>query len=301
MSTRANGPLAGLAWLKRGLNVGRYNPRAIFGGAAVLMMAAMVPTVLQVLAHSALQPGPGAAAVIAALATVLSVLLLGPLMGGYLRVIDASERGASAHAADVLAPFRDAHDLRRMIAFSFVMLLVQLGAFSLLMAIFGSVLEALQAWSANLAELVQSAKPGQQPPQLPAPPEGLGGLFSLAGLFALFVAAVFAIGLGQLALRGRSVGAALLEGLSGAARNLLPLLVLALVAFAAVMAASVAAVLVVSILTLLHPVLGALGLLLFYLVAMLALYAVMFGVMYHFWRDVAGDTPPAAAIAGFEA
>lgn len=301
MSTRANGPLAGLAWLKRGLNVGRNNPRAVFGGASLLMIAAMAPAVLQVLAHAVLQPGPGVAAVIAALATVLSVLLLGPLMGGYLRVIDASERGAPTHAADVLAPFRDGHDARRLIAFCFIMLLVQLGASTLLAAIFGNVLEALQTWSVKVVELLQNAKQGQPPPQLPAAPAGLGGLFSLAGLLTIFVMAMFAIGLGQLALRGRSVGAALLEGLSGAARNLLPLLVMALVAFAAVMAVSVAAALVINILTLLHPMLGGLGLLLLYGLAMLALYAVMFGVMYHLWQDVAGETPPAATIAGFEA
>lgn len=299
MTTRANGPLAGLAWLKRGLNVGRTNPRAVFGGASLLMVAALVPGVLQVFAHALLRPGPGLAAVIAALTTVVSVILLGPLMGGYLRVIDASERGVPAHAADVLAPFRDAHDARRMIVFSFVMLLVQLGAFTVIMAIFGGVMEALQAWSASLAELLQNAKPGQQP-AVPAPPEGVGGLFSLAGLFALFVAAVFAIGLGQLVLRGRSVGAALLEGLSGASRNLLPLLVMAVVIIAAAMAASLAALLVATVLSLLHPTLGVLAVLLLYLGAMLALYAVMFGVMYHFWRDVAGDTP-APAIAGFEA
>ena len=36
MTTRANGPLTGLQWLKGGLNTGRNNPRAILGGAAVL-------------------------------------------------------------------------------------------------------------------------------------------------------------------------------------------------------------------------------------------------------------------------
>ena len=47
MTTRANGPLSGLDWLKRGLNSGRHNPRAIFGGAAVLMVAALLPSIVQ--------------------------------------------------------------------------------------------------------------------------------------------------------------------------------------------------------------------------------------------------------------
>ena len=44
MTTRANGPLAGLAWLRRAFNAGRHNPRAIFGGASLLMVAALPKT-----------------------------------------------------------------------------------------------------------------------------------------------------------------------------------------------------------------------------------------------------------------
>lgn len=298
MTTRANRPLAGLAWLKRGFNSGRHNPRAIFGGAALLMVAALIPGFLQAFMHAVLKPGAGGATIIAALTTVLAVILLGPLMGGYLRVIDASERGQSAHASDVLAPFRHAQDARRMIAFSFVMLLVQLGALSLLFAVFGHALQNLQDWYLHVAELLQSAKPGQ-PADLPPPPTGLGGLFSLGGLFALFVAAVFSIGLGQLALRGHGIGTAVFEGLSGAVRNLLPLLVMAAVAFAVMMAAGLVLVLVAGVLGLLHPVLAVVVFLPLYMLFLLVLYVVMFGVMYHLWRDVAGDPP--AVEGGFEA
>lgn len=298
MTTRANGPLAGLAWLKRGFNAGRSNTRAIFGGASLVMVAALVPGFLQAFAHALLQPGPGAAAVIAALTTLLAVALLGPLMGGYLRVIDASERGETVHASDVLAPFRNPSDARRMIVFSFVMLLMQLGAFSLLWAVFGGALENLQGWYLRVAELLQTAQPGQQP-KLPDPPQGLGGLFSLAGLFALFVGGVFAVGLGQLALRGQGVGASVFEGLSGAARNLLPLLVMAAFVFVLMMAAGVAMLLVAGILGLLHPVLALAAFLPLYMFFVLTLYVVMFGVMYHLWRDVAGDAP--AAVGGIEA
>lgn len=298
MTTRANGPLAGIAWLRRGFNSGRHNPRAIFGGAALIMVAALIPGFLQAFAHAVLKPGPGAATIIAALATVMAVVLLGPLMGGYLRIIDRSERGEPAHAADVLAPFRNAHDAQRLIGFSFIMLLVQLGALSLLFALFGHALQNLQDWYLRVAELLQHATPGK-PAQLPPPPEGLGGLFSLGGLFALFVAAVFAVGFGQVALHGRNLGAALLDGLAGAARNLLPLLVMAAVAFALMMAAGLMLVLVAGILGLLHPVLAVAVFLPLYMVFVLVLYVVMFGVMYHLWRDVAGD-PPAPA-TGLEA
>lgn len=298
MTIRSNGLLAGLAWLRRGVNAGRHNPRAIFGGAALLMVAALVPGFLQAVVHAVLKPGPGGATVIAALTTLLAVALLGPLMGGYLRVIDASERGESAHASDVLAPFRDARDAQRMIGFSLLMLLVQLGALSLLLALFGGALQELQAWYVGVVELLQQATP-EQPAQLPPPPEGLGGLFSLGGLFALFVAAVFAIGFGQVVLRGRGIGAAAVDGLAGAARNLLPLLLMAAVAVAVLTAAGMALLLVTGLLGLLHPLLGALVFLPLYMLFVLVAYVAMFGVMYHLWRDVAGEAPPPAA--GFEA
>lgn len=298
MTTRANRPLAGLAWLKRGFNSGRHNPRAIFGGAALLMIAALIPGFLQAFLHAAMKPGAGGATIISALTTVLAVILLGPLMGGYLRVIDASERGQPARAADVLAPFRNAQDAQRMIVFSFIMLLVQLGALSLLFAVSGHAWQNLQEWYQRVTELLQSAKPGQ-PAELPPPPTGLGGLFSLGGIFGLFVAAVFSIGLGQLALRGRGLGTALLEGLAGALRNLLPLLVMAVVAFTVLMAAGLALVLVAGLLGLLHPLLAVVVFLPLYMLFLLALYVVMFGVMYHLWRDVAGE--PAGIEGGFEA
>jgi hypothetical protein len=298
MTARTHGPLAGLAWLKRGFNSGRHNPRAIFGGAALLMVAALVPGFVQAFVHAVLKPGAGGAMIIDALTTVVAVILLGPLMGGYLRVIDASERGHPAHASDILAPFRNSHDARRLIAFSFVMLLVQLGALSLLFSLFGHAWQDLQEWYLRVAELMQNAKPGQ-PPEFPPAPQGLGGLFSLGGLFALFVAAVFAIGFGQVALRGRSIGAGVLDGLAGAVRNLLPLLVMAVIAFIMMMAAGLALALVAAVLALLHPLLAVAVFLPLYMLFVLVLYVVLFGVMYHLWLDIAGDAP--AASAGFEA
>ena len=65
------------------------------------------------------------------------------------------------------------------------------------------------------------------------------------------------------------------------------------------MAAGLMLVLVAGILGLLHPVLAVAVFLPLYMVFVLVLYVVMFGVMYHLWRDVAGD-PPAPA-TGLEA
>ena len=101
------------------------------------------------------------------------------------------------------------------------------------------------------------------------------------------------------ALHGRGIGTALLEGVAGAVRNLLPLLVTAAVAFALLMAAAIALLLVGAVLALLHPVLAVAVFLPLYMAFVLVVYVVMFGVMYHLWRDIAGDAP--AATAGLEA
>ncbi|HEV8694593.1 MAG TPA: hypothetical protein VGQ93_10505, partial [Lysobacter sp.] len=162
--------------------------------------------------------------------------------------------------------------------------------------LFHDSLQNLQEWMTRVMELSQQAqsKP-TQPVQLPPPPEGIGGFLGLGSLFALFISGVFAVGLGQLALAGRSVGGALADGLAGAAKNLLPLLVLAILAFGLMMALSLVLAIVVVVLSLfaalLHPVLAAAVLLPLYMLFLLALYVVLFGVVYHLWRDVAGEAP----------
>ena len=97
----------------------------------------------------------------------------------------------------------------------------------------------------------------------------------------------------------KGIGTALLEGVAGAVRNLLPLLVMAAVAFALLMAAAIALLLVGAVLALLHPVLAVAVFLPLYMAFVLVVYVVMFGVMYHLWRDIAGNAP--AATAGLEA
>lgn len=299
MTTRAKGPLSGLDWLKRGLNSGRHNPRAVFGGAAVLMVAALLPSLVQALVQFALRPGVDGTLVIAALTTLLSIALMGPLMGGYLRLLHACEMGRPVHARDIFEPFRSPRDARRMMGFAFVLLMVYLGVGYVLVSLFA---KDLPEWYLQLVALSQQPQTPGQPVQLPPPPDGLGGFLGLGSLFALFIGGVFAVGMGQIALRARGIGAALADGVSGAAKNLLPLLVLAVLAFGLMMALSVLLALVLGVVallaSLLHPVLATAILLPVYLLLFLVLYVVMFGVMYHLWRDIAAEVSDAG---GFEA
>lgn len=298
MTLRTNGPLAGFAWLRRGLDAGRQNPRAVFGGAAVLAVAWLLPNLVQLLLQAALRPGPLGTNAIAALTTLLAIALLAPLIGGYLRVIDACEHGRPAHAADIFLPFRQGQGSQRMVGFALLVMLLQLGLLSVLFGVFREGLEALAGWSAQVTEAIRTTD-SDKPAAMPPPPEGLGGFLGLGSLGALFLGGVFAIGMGQVVFAGRRVAGALADGLRGTLRNLLPLLVLAVVAFALLMGIGLAAVLLVAVLSLIHPVLAAAVFLPLYMLFLLAAYAVMFGVMYQLWRDVAGERAPVAG--GIEA
>lgn len=298
MTTRAMGPLAGLDWLKRGINLGRNNPKAVFGGAALLSVVALLPSVLQALVQFVVQPGEGGMLAIMALSTLLSIVLMPPLIGGYLRLIDAAEHGRPVSAGAVLAPFRSGGDAGRLIGFGLLLTLVYLALAFAVIALAG---KGILDWYLQVLELTrngQAAGAGTMPPL----PEGLGTAMALGSLVAIFLSGVYAIGFGQVALGGRGIGAGLADGVLGTVKNLLPLLLLAVLSIVLLIVVMLVLGLVVGLLMviggLVHPVLGAALALPVYFAFLLAIYVVMFGVMYYLWRDVAGQAPTQVATPG---
>jgi hypothetical protein len=297
MTTRTVGPAAGFNWVRRAINLGAGNPMAVFGGAALFLVAiigAAIPLSLLVGVFAAnLQPG-GVAALLLSLAITLPILLLAAcLMVGYLRVIDAVEGGRPASALDTFRGFGDLQTALRAFLLLLALAVVQNALIAGIVMVFSP---GLAAW---YAELMQAQASGEPPTAMAmTPPDGSGFAILLAMLMALLVYAVQSIGLCQVILRGRGLGAALSDGATGAVRNLLALLVLAVVAIAAAIAAGIALVLVALVVGLLSNLLGSwiavvLGVPL-YIVLLVAVVVVSFGVMYHLWRDVAGG-PDAAA------
>ena len=305
MTTRAHGPLAGFHWLRRALQVGRHNPRALFGGAALIMAAWLLPNMVQAILHGVLKPGDEGAVLIAAVMTLLSVAILAPLMGGYMRLIHASEQGRVAHAREVFDLFRSGPAWRRCAGFGLLVLMVHVLVGYLLVSQFA---DGLMEWYLQVMTLVQQAQQtgAKAMPAWPPLPEGIGAFFALASLWALFIGCVFAVGLGQVALTGRGVRAAFADGLAGTAKNLLPLMVMAVLAFGALTCAAVALAMVLAVIALVaglvHPTLAAAVVLPVYLLFLAVLYALVFSVMYQVWRDVADPAPPspppAAGVAG---
>jgi hypothetical protein len=125
---------------------------------------------------------------------------------------------------------------------------------------------------------------------------------ALFAVFWLLVMGVYAVGFGQVALAGRSPLAALKDGFVGSIKNLLPLLMLVVGLFVAWIAVALAVIVLVGIAALLAKLVGAWVLFVVavpvYIALILALYVVMFGVMYFMWRDICGGSDMSAETVG---
>jgi len=133
-----------------------------------------------------------------------------------------------------------------------------------------------------------------QSSHLPPPtlPEGFGIAMTLLIVLGIVMLGFHAIGLGQVALNRRNVFGAVSDGMTGALKNLLPLLVFVLSMMLAWIAVAIVIAIVAVVLILLSKLIGAWLLVLFiplYIALFLIAFTVMFGAMYHLWRDVCGD------------
>ena len=298
MTTRALGAAAGFGWLKNAVNLGRNNPKAIFGGAALLMVVAVVAMVLAALAMGLVVAivGEGLGGTIAGMLLMMVVLLavMGMLSVGYLRLIDAVESGRPARAFDVFAGFGDVAASLRMIGLMVLLTIVQNLLMVALLSVFAAgvidwYMQAMQASMAGTPDLAMM--------QLPA---GIGLAYLVMILIGMVFFGVQSVGFGQVALRGRGVFGAMGNGFAGAFKNLLPLLVMLLTYFVAIIVVGIAAFLLVMLVGLLANAVGAwVGIVIgvpLYLAFVLMLVVVGFGAMYHLWRDVCGGDDTAAEI-----
>ncbi len=298
MTTRAVGPGKGWSWLVRAVNLGSHKAGAIFGGAALMLVVSLALGIGLALVMGgvqlALKPGVAGSMLISFVVMLPLTAIICAFLVGYLRLLDAVEGGRPAGATDVFAGFRDWGASGRAFGLVVMLVIVQylvMGALVALLAPeFGKwYLEAMQASAA-----------GGAPPDPGSMPSGFGAMFVSIMLVTLFFYAVQAIGVGQIALRGRGIGGALGDGVAGTAKNLLPLLVLLLVAIGVGVLAILAVFLLAMVIGLIGKAVGMwLAMLLaipLYVAALLVMYVVMFGVMYFMWRDICADAsaaPPA--------
>lgn len=295
MQTRAMGPGAGWRWLMQGVNLGRHNPKAIFGGVALLIVAALVPTAVQLVVQVGMKmTGVGTMYALVAFSLLFSLLVVAPLIGGLLRVVHDSENGRPTRAAAIFDVFRPGRGAGRMVAISIALAVV---ATVLMGLVVGLLSPGLAQWYAQMMAISASAQGGVGPGAVPTLPDGFGTAIALVVLLGLFLQGAYAIAFGQTALTDRSIGGALADGFAGAIKNVLPLLVLLVLFFVFTLVLLLVVGLLVMLLatvgSLVHPALGVALAAPVYLAFMVVIYVVIIGVMYHLWRDVAGDQAPA--------
>lgn len=287
------GPLAGFNWLARGFNVAFHHPKPLYGGAALALVACLLPTVLTMpLQFRASVPGtppsPAAFGWIMAISMLLGLLVV-PLYAGYLQIIDAADRGLPARALDVFRPYREG-DALRLIGFGLAVIALYVLVFAIIVVVTGG---DLVTWYMQVVEAQASHLPS------PALPAGFGIAMALLALLWLFMMGFYAISLGQVSLNRRSVFGAIGDGASGALKNLLPLLMFALGTLFVFIGLMIVVMIVAFVLAFLAALVGAwLMVVVFvplYFVMMLMLFAAMFGSIYYLWHDVCGhDVVPDA-------
>ncbi|WP_130617446.1 hypothetical protein [Dyella amyloliquefaciens] len=287
MTTRSNGPSAGWGWLTNGFSVGFRHPKPLLGGAAMLMVACLLPSLVTLpMQYYAVSTGtPQSPATVAWIMgfSMLAGLLTVPLYAGYLQVVDAAERGMPARAMDTFNPYRNGEALRVM-GFGLANLALYVLLIGIVVVLTGGGIASwyMQTLAAQAAH--------QAPPGLPA---GFGTIMALFLVVGLFMMGFYAISLGQVALSQRSVFGAIGDGMVGALKNLLPLLVFlvssVLASIVVLIGFLVVGLLLVFLGKLLTPWLILVLIVPLYIALFLVMFTVMFGVMYHLWRDVCGD------------
>lgn len=287
-TTRALGPGAAFGWITRAANLGRGNPRAVFGAVALLAVVALVPSVLQLALQYGFKLGPDQMLWVIGLIALLMMAVYPLLIGGLLRVIDDAEHGRPTRPAALFDTFRAGQGAGRLVGFGLILGVAYLGTFLVVIALFGP---GLATWYMQL--IAASAEPDNAAAMQTAMqtmPDGLGMVMALGTLAGMLFGGMYAIGFGQVAINDRSVGGALGDALAGTLKNLLPILVLAVVAFfgllAFVIVVGLLLVLLGGIGGLVHPMLSLALMLPVYLLMVLVLYVVLFGVMYFMWRDI---------------
>lgn len=274
----------GLEWFLHAVNLGRRNPRAVFGASLLSMCTLYLVALVLAIPAALLLRGKTAdmTQVFTAVAPMfLAVLFLLPvLLGGLMHVIREAEAGRPVRALDLFAPVRQ----RKAGA------LAALGLIQIVLAVFGAVLVGMLAgsdyWSAYF-DAVRGALSGTVP-VMPEPDHP--GLMAFAQLaFNYFSYAIMLLSIPLVLFSGASLSSAVRASLRASVLNLAAYLLAAVLFVVALFLSAVVvmllALLVSSIGTFIHASLGALLGVAVYLAYGSAVLVVLVGASYLAWRD----------------
>lgn len=279
MQMHAKRPGAGWNWLLGGFTVFRRNTGTILGAALLLALCMAVPSVVQFL----VKPQGTAVLFFFAILMLLGGVVYPILLGGFMRVIDRSRNERATAVLSVFEPFQPGQGGARLALFGLCMMVLYV---VFLAAVLSTVGHGMAAWYMQLLDMQAQHKLGMPP--LPA---GSSITLALVSVFFLFYSGAMAIGIGQVSLRGQAPVSGFRDGISGAFKNVLPLVVLAICGIILMVVVSLAFGIVFAIVIGLAALASkALAMILFiplYLVLIVVIFTFMMGVNYAVWHDVA--------------
>ena len=299
MSPSTVGMTAPFRWLRKALDVGRRNPKALFGAIALAILLVAAITLVQMFLQAMAQASMTGIMVVMALMTLVNWVLLPPVMGGLFRVVDATDRGLPVVATDVFNAYGRGQGGKRLILTSLVYSLAYLGFAALML------LTPLGQFFRDYFAIALATPVGGEPDMA-----ALQALFSATSPSTFLWLPVVAIvmftwlhasmlALATAALREVDVATAVVAGALAALRNFLPLLGFMLVflvaGFFAMLLVGLVLGLLLGLLAMASPVLVVLVMFPLMLLVMLGVYAMMFAFYYHAWREifVPADEEPA--------
>lgn len=279
MQMHAKGPGAGWNWLVGGFTVFKHNTGTILGAAVVLALFMAVPTIVQML----LKPQGSMLLVVVGAIMLISGVVYPVLLGGFMRVIDASRGERPTSVAGVFEPFQPGQGGARLALFGLCMMAFYV---TFLAVVLSTVGHGMATWYMQLLEMQAQRKLGMPP--LPA---GSSITLALVSVFFLFYTGAMAIGIGQVSLRRQSPIAGFRDGIAGAFKNVLPLVVLTFCGIVLLVVVSlvfgIVMAIVVGLAALASKVLAIILLVPLYLALVVAIFTFMMGVNYAVWYDVA--------------
>ena len=289
----AQGPAAAFRWLSGAFDLVRRKPGALFGAGAVLVGFALLPSMLQLATQSV---SPEAAAWLQWPFTLLGLVLMPPVLGGFFRMLRTFDAGGVPAVGTLWSVFSEPATARRLIACNLLFVLATLAALVALAGALGGqeVLEYVRALS--------TVKPDATPADLPPMPDGMLPLVGTMLLVGLFVTTAQQLAAAHIALADAPLGAATRFGAMGTLRNAIAfgllyavLLVLGLVAAGIGMAVVALVFMAMAVVSKALAVLVVGALMMFLLTVM---YALMLAFFYCAWRALAGAGPAVDATRG---
>ncbi|GAB1595091.1 hypothetical protein [Lysobacter claricitrinus] len=287
----------GVEWMKEAVNIGRRNPRAVFGAAVLFLCTLYFASVLAVLPVASRLQGRsdlsfGESIAVAIPLFVVLTLVMPVLLAGLIHVMHEAEHGRPTRARDLFAAFGHGR-ARPLMTLGLVQIVFNVGCVALIVLLTGP-----DYWAESMKAL-QGALSGHVvvPPE-PEHPVLLFFVQILQFVFNYFSAALMLLCVPLIALSNVGIVESLRLGFRASVVNLGANLLASLVFLIGFVIAAVLVTLLTAVVggiaALIHPVLGAAIALAVWAAFAVGVLVVLVAVSYYAWRDMF-DAPPEPA------